>query len=171
MNFLRMEQLVLRLFSSLLILSVTLVGCASTPDTDAAKKTPQAVIAEEIALENAIIAGDVRKLARRIDDEFEFVHGEGWRDGNEVILLEDRETWLASIKKQNYLYRILDSVSAEVFGNTAWTHGHYKASLRMPDDKLFNFDVWYIRLYEFRDGEWVWLKHLTVDGPNEQQDK
>ena len=169
MSFSGINKPIAKLYSILLVLSLTLVGCASSPDPNLSKKTPQAVIAEEIALENAIIAGNVRLLGKRIDDEFEFVHGEGWRDGKQVILIEDREAWLASVKKQNYLYRILDSVNAEVFGNTAWTHGHYKASLRMPDDKLFNFDVWYIRLYEFRDGEWVWLKHLTVDGPNEQE--
>lgn len=156
------------LFSAICVISFTLFGCATAPDPNLTRKTPQALIAEEIKMENAIIAGDARMLAKRIDEKFEFVHGEGWRDGGQSLLTEERSAWLESVKEQNYLYRILDSVRAEVWGNTGLTHGHYKASRTMPDESLLTFDVWYIRLYEFREGEWVWLKHLSVDGPNRQ---
>lgn len=143
-----------------------LTGCASTLDNQHSLKSPLALITEEMTLEEAIMAGNTQQLTKRVDDGFEFVHGEQWRDGGTPMLVEDKASWLNSVGAKLYLYRHVDTLNAEVWGNTGLTYGYYKSSRKMPDSSLLTFDVWYIRLYEFRDGEWIWLKHLTVDGPN-----
>ena len=153
--------------SALCLLICLLNGCATNNNEIdmALLKTPQAVIEAERAMEDALMRRDVSYLSLRIADNFEYVHGDGWRDGGEALLREARQSWLAGIAEHGYLYRKFDSVKAEVFGNTAKTHGHFEAKVSLADGREVIFEVWYVRLYEFRDGQWVWLKHFTVLGP------
>ena len=47
----------------------------------------------------------------------------------------------------------------------AITYGRYVAHKRLaPPDKAW-FSVWFERVYEKRDGRWLYVSHRTVHGP------
>ena len=68
-----------------------------------------------------------------------------------------------------------DSVKAEMHGDIAITYGRYIAhttgstrsqqvdQIVTPDKRRFS--VWFERVYEKRDGKWIYLSHRTVHGP------
>ena len=62
--------------------------------------------------------------------------------------------------------RDLDSVKVEMHGDIAITYGRYVAQNRtVTSGQAAWFSVWFERVYEKRDGHWLYVSHRTVHGP------
>ena len=90
------------------------------------------------------------------------------------IKVDTKATWVEYIKQRPtpYIYRNLDSVQVELHGDIAITIGRYRYLPRSnsPTPRTSHNYVWFERLYAKRNGEWQFLSHRTVDGPNQEPD-
>jgi len=123
------------------------------------------VLAFERDMEAAVVRGDTAYLARIIPADFTFTHGDGWTTGGAPLRVDDKTSWLASVGKQPYAARDLDSVKVELHGDIAITYGRYVARNRNAAPGRAQFTVWFERVYSKRGGGWQYLSHRTVHGP------
>jgi Domain of unknown function (DUF4440) len=160
----------------LLVLTATLAAQQPQPAA-AVKPTAEAkssivgsdaaaeVLAFERDMEAAVVRGDTAYLARIIPADFTFTHGDGWTTGGAPLRVDDKTSWLASVGKQPYAARDLDSVKVELHGDIAITYGRYIARNRNAAPGRAQFTVWFERVYAKRGGQWQYLSHRTVHGP------
>ena len=127
---------------------------------------PADVLAFEREMEAAVVRGDVTYLDRIIASDFMFTHGDGWTTGGAPLKVDDRASWLAAVAKAPYLRRDLDSVKVEMHGDIAITYGRYVADFKEGLPDRTHFTVWFERVYAKRNGQWQYLSHRTVHGPN-----
>ncbi|HUI81867.1 MAG TPA: nuclear transport factor 2 family protein [Bryobacteraceae bacterium] len=129
------------------------------------------VLAFEQALEAAIVRGDVAYVDRASAPDLSFTHGDGWTNGGKPLLVDDRKAFLKRVENRQYNVRDLDSVEVEMHGDIAITHGRYLAQNRTGDSNRSWFSVWFERVYEKRDGRWLFVSHRTVHGPTYGPDR
>jgi hypothetical protein len=129
------------------------------------------VLAFEKLMEAAIARGDVAYVDRVSAPDLSFTHGDGWTTGGKPLLIDDRKAFLKRVEDKQYNVRDLDSVKVEMHGNIAITYGRYVAQNRTgrPDQSWFS--VWFERVYEKRDGHWLFVSHRTVHGPTYGPDR
>jgi hypothetical protein len=132
------------------------------------------VLAFERAMEAAVVRGDVAYVERVSAKDLSFTHGDGWTHGGKPLLVDDRKSFLKRVENKQYNVRDLDSVQVELHGNIAITYGRYVAQNRIPNpahpDQSW-FSVWFERVYEKRDGNWLYVSHRTVHGPTYGPDR
>jgi hypothetical protein len=160
-------------------LLVTLCAGAGTAQDRTAKPASvshpgQAGAAEVLALEQkieeAVVRGDVAFVDRVTASDFSFVHGDGWTTGGKPLMSDDKAAFLKRVADKEYLVHDLDNVKVEMHGDVAITYGRY-VSLFMPQNRnaatpgRLN-SIWFERVYARRNGEWQFLSHRTVHGPN-----
>jgi hypothetical protein len=107
--------------------------------------------------------------------DFVMVHGDGWTNGGQPLLTDTKESMLQRVTSKYYDVIDFDSVKAEMHGDIAITYGRYIAhttggTQSQPVDRIVApnkrwFSVWFERVYEKRDGKWIYLSHRTVHGP------
>ena len=123
------------------------------------------VLAFERDMEAAVVRGDVAYVDRVSASDLSFTHGDGWTTGGKPLLVDDRKTFLERVANKQYNARDLDSVKVEMHGDIAITYGRYVAQNRMAKPEQAWFSVWFERVYEKRDGHWLYVSHRTVHGP------
>jgi len=167
----------------LLVLPVVALACAAfgqQSSTAALKVTPASastgvsaaeVLAFERAMEAAVVRGDVAYVDRVSAPDLSFTHGDGWTTGGKPLLVDDRAAFLKRVENRQYNVRDLDSVKVEMHGNLAITYGRYVAQNRTGKPEQSWFSVWFERVYEKRDGRWLYVSHRTVHGPTYGPDR
>jgi hypothetical protein len=129
------------------------------------------VLAFERAMEAAVVRGDVAYVERVSAPDLSFTHGDGWTSGGEPLMVDDRAGFLKRVENKQYNVRDLDSVKVEMHGDIAITYGRYVAQNRTGDPARAWFSVWFERVYEKRDGRWLYVSHRTVHGPTYGPDR
>ena len=128
------------------------------------------VLALEQKIEDAIVRGDVAFVDRVTPPDFSFVHGDGWTHGGRPLMSDDKAAFLKRVADKEYLVHDLDQVKVEMHGDVAITSGRY-VSLFVPANRnaanpaRLN-SIWFERVYAKRNGQWQFLSHRTVHGPN-----
>ena len=128
------------------------------------------VLALEQKIEDAIVRGDVAFVDRVTPADFSFVHGDGWTHGGRPLMSDDKAAFLKRVADKEYLVHDLDQVKVELHGDVAITSGRY-VSLFVPANRnaanpaRLN-SIWFERVYAKRNGQWQFLSHRTVHGPN-----
>ena len=137
------------------------------PDANAGAVSPQAaeIFAFEARMEAATVRGDVSYVDKVTAPDFSFTHGDAWTAGGKPLGVDNKAAYLKRVENKQYLNRELDSVKVELHGNVAITYGRYLAQSRGGDPNNSWFSVWFERVYEKRNGEWLYVSHRTVHGP------
>ena len=135
-----------------------------------AKAPASEVLALEQQIEAAIVRGDVAFVDRVTSADFSFVHGDGWTHGGRPLMSDDKAAFLKRVADKEYLVHDLDQVKVEMHGDVAITSGRYvslfvPANRNAPTPARLN-SIWFERVYAKRNGEWQFLSHRTVHGPN-----
>ena len=129
-----------------------------------------AVLLLEQKIEEAIVRGDVAFVDRVTSADFSFVHGDGWTHGGRPLMSDDKAAFLKRVADKEYLVHDLDQVKVEMHGNVAITSGRYVSLFvpanRNPANPARLNSIWFERVYAKRNGEWQFLSHRTVHGPN-----
>ena len=131
---------------------------------DAEEDAVADVLALERRMEEAVLHADVAFLDGVLAEDFTYTHGDGWTTGGEILGVDTREEWLASLDGR-YSQREVDSQQVEMHGDVAVTMGRLRARSGGPAAEQRSFSFWYVRVYAQRDGEWKYLSHRTVHGP------
>ncbi len=129
------------------------------------------VLAFERAMEAAVVRGDVAYVDRVSAPDLSFTHGDGWTTGGKPLLVDDRAAFLKRVENRQYNVRDLDSVKVEMHGDLAITYGRYVAQNRTGKPEQSWFSVWFERVYEKREGRWLYVSHRTVHGPTYGPDR
>jgi hypothetical protein len=143
------------------------LAATSIASTEAAAE----VLAFERALEAAIVRGDVVYVEHVSAPDLTFTHGDGWTTGGKPLLVDDRKSFLERVRNKQYNVRDLDSVNVETHGDIAITYGRYVAQNRIGNPNQSWFSVWFERVYEKRNGQWLFVSHRTVHGPTYGPDR
>jgi hypothetical protein len=168
-----------------LVLSMVALACSAfgqQSSTAALKLQPASTSADvssaaaevlefERAMEAAVVLGDVAYVDRVSAPDLSFTHGDGWTTGGKPLLTDDRASFLKRVENRQYNVRDLDSVKVEMHGDIAITYGRYIAQYRIGDPEQSWFSVWFERVYEKRDGHWLYVSHRTVHGPTYGPDR
>ena len=131
---------------------------------DAEEDPVTEVLALEKRMEEAVLHADVAFLDGILAEDFTYTHGDGWTTGGEILGVDTREEWLASLAGR-YSMREVDSQQVEIHGDVAITMGRLRARSGGPVAEQRSFSFWYVRVYAQREGEWKYLSHRTVHGP------
>ena len=129
------------------------------------------VLAFEREMEAAVVRGDAAFVAKVSAPDLSFTHGDGWTTGGKPLLVDDRASFLKRVENKQYNFRDLDAVKVEMHGDIAITYGRYIAQNRLGDPNRSWFSVWFERVYEKRDGRWLYVSHRTVHGPTYGTDR
>jgi hypothetical protein len=128
------------------------------------------VLALEQKIEEAVVKGDVAFVDSVTSSDFVFHHGSGWVRGEHPGgTRDDKKAFLKRVQDKEYLVHDLDRVKVEMHDNLAITHGRY-VSLFMPKGRTTPgrlTTIWFARVYAKRDGQWKFISHRTVFGPND----
>ncbi len=138
---------------------------STAPAPGSAHDTSTEVLAFELAIEAAVVRGDVAFVDAGTAPTFTFTHGDGWTTGGAPLRVDTRADWMATVAKAPYASRVLDSVKTEVHGDIVITYGRYVGRFKDAAPGRRTFTVWYERVYAKRNGKWQYLSHRTVDGP------
>jgi hypothetical protein len=129
------------------------------------------VLEFERKMEAAVVRGDVAYVDRVSAEDLVFTHGDGWTTGGKPLLVDDKKSFLKRVENKQYNVRDLDSVKVEMHGDIAITYGRYVAQNRVGDPGKSWFSVWFERVYEKRNGQWLYVSHKTVHGPTYGPDR
>jgi hypothetical protein len=168
-----------------LVLSIVALACSvfgQQSSTAALKLKPASASADvssavaevlefERALEAAVVRGDVAYVDRVSAPDLSFTHGDGWTRGGKPLLTDDRAAFLKRVENKQYNVRDLDLVKVEMHSDIAITYGRYIAQNRIGNREQSWFSVWFERVYEKRDGHWLYVSHRTVHGPTYGPDR
>lgn len=132
---------------------------------EANSEAAEEVLAFERAMEAAVVRGDVAYVESVSATDLSFTHGDGWTTGGKPLLVDDRKAFLKRVENKQYNVRELDSVKIEMHGDIAITYGRYVAQNRISNSDESWFSVWFERVYEKRNGRWLYVSHRTVHGP------
>ncbi len=125
-------------------------------------------VAEILALDEkfaaAVIAGDQAFFDSNTSDDFLMWHGDIWTRGGQSPLIDTKQTFSERVRSKQYLAWNFDSVKAEMHGDVAITYGRYTATLQGSRPDRAWFAVWFERIYQRRNGRWVFLSQRTVHG-------
>lgn len=133
-------------------------------------KSPEAaaVIAFQMAIEEALVKGDSDFLEKSIADDFSMTHGDIWIRGGPANSVDGKADFLQYAATKHYAVRYDDHVRIEMHGDVAVAYGRYigyvpgKAATT-PSPGWFS--AWYERVYEKHGKQWQIISHRTVYGP------
>jgi len=154
-----------------LVMAALAVAWAPVPAAQRTASDPAAdVLALEQKIEDAIVRGDVAFVDRVTPADFSFVHGDGWTHGGRPLMSDDKAAFLKRVADKEYLVHDLDQVKVELHGDVAITSGRYVSLFvpanRNPANPARLNSIWFERVYAMRNGQWQFLSHRTVHGPN-----
>lgn len=89
--------------------------------------------------------------------DFVFTHGTGQ--------VQNKDEWLAAVKKSDYTVRELEAQAVEIHGDIAITTGRLTIN---PRDKE-TFWVDYVRVYRRHNHRWQMISHRSVDASYKHQ--
>jgi hypothetical protein len=112
----------------------------------------------------SVPAGDQAFFDNHTSDDFLMWHGDIWTRGGRSRLIDDKRAFSRRVGSRQYLAWHFDSQKAEMHGDVAVTYGRYTATLRDSEPARAWFAVWYQRVYQKRDGRWMFLSQRTVHG-------
>jgi ketosteroid isomerase-like protein len=114
------------------------------------------LVAIEKAMATAVVEMDFESLDKVYADDFVFSHSTG--------VVETKDDWFTFLRdnKNFYTFRSVDAVNVELHGNLAVTDGRIHIKTRSDDPKRKEFTVWYIRIFERRDGDWQLVSHRSI---------
>lgn len=141
--------------------TVAMITSAAAEASSAAEE----VLAFERSLDAAFVRGDVAYIDRVSRPDLTVTHGDGWINGGKPTSVDDKKSFLKRVESKLYSVRDLDSVKVEMHGDIAITHGRLIAQARTGSPDRSWSSVWYERVYEKRDGHWLWVSHRTLHGP------
>ena len=150
--------------AAVMAVAVVFATTASAQPSPVATDTASAVLAFENRVEEAVLRADVGFLGRVCADDFTYTHGDGWTTGGDILGVDTKSAWLASLSGR-YSVREVDSQQVEVHGDVAITMGRVRARTGPAIAAQRAFSFWYVRVYAHRDGQWRYLSHRTVHGP------
>ncbi len=131
-------------------------------------KPASAEAAEIIALDEkfaqAVLAGDHSFFDANTSDDFLMWHGDIWTRGGQSILIDTKQAFLERVKNKQYLAWNFDSAQVEMHQDVAISYGRYTATLRGSNPDRAWFAVWFERIYQKRNGRWVFISQRTVHG-------
>lgn len=147
-------------------------GFENTPDAQAKAAEETQTKAEIMDLANKIeaatVRGDVAYLDSVLDPSFTMIHGSGWTQGEKVTGADHKADYLNRAKNHEYLVHDIDpsSIHFEFHGDIVITYGRY-ISLYVPAQRSATFvpalnSIWFERVYQKKDGKWVYLTHRSV---------
>jgi hypothetical protein len=151
--------------------STTLKPTPSGASATAVSPEAEEVLAFERSMEAAVVRGDVSYVDSVSAPDLTFTHGDAWTTGGKPLLVDDKRTFLQRVQNKQYNARDLDSVKVEMHGDIAITYGRYVAQNRTAKPEQSWFSVWFERVYEKRDGHWLYVSHRTVHGPTYGPDR
>jgi len=125
-----------------------------------------AVLQLERDIESHTVAGDVAWVQSHLADSFVMVHGDTWITGKPLMLADNKESYLKRVAAKQYLARSISQSKVEMHGDVAITCGQYIAENGPGGTARSWFSVWFERVYEKRDGQWIFVSHRTVHGPS-----
>ena len=151
--------------AALIAMGGALLGAQAHASSAAAE-----VLALEQQIEEAVVRGDVAFVDRVTSADFSFVHGDGWTHGGRPLMSDDKAAFLKRVADKEYLVHDLDQVKVELHGDVAITSGRYVSLFvsanRNPANPARLNSIWFERVYAMRNGQWQFLSHRTVHGPN-----
>ena len=143
--------------------AVPALGLAQPADAAHADDVAE-VLALEAKIAEAIVAGDVSFVSSVLADDFRMTHGDAWTRGEPPALVDDKASFLKRVEDKIYAAIDHDSVQVEMHAGLAMTYGRYIGHIPGSPQGRRWFSVWYVKVYEQRDGRWVYLSHRTVRG-------
>jgi hypothetical protein len=124
--------------------------------------------AEILALDEkfaaAVIVGDKAFFDNNTSDDFLMWHGDIWTRGGQSPLIDTKQAFSERVRSKQYLAWNFDSVKAEMHGDVAITYGRYTATLRGSKPDRAWFAIWFERIYQRRNGCWIFISQRTVHG-------
>jgi Domain of unknown function (DUF4440) len=146
---------------------------ANTNLIDAGDTSPEAmkILQLQRNIESHTVAGDVDWVASHLDKDFVMVHGDTWEYGKKTLAADTKDTYLQRVKLKLYLNREIAWSKVELHGDTAIVYGEYVAENAPGGTPRSWFSVWFERVFAKRNGEWYFLSHRTVNGPNYGPDR
>jgi Domain of unknown function (DUF4440) len=134
--------------------------------------TPDALEVLELdkQCELAIPKMDVAFLDKAWTDDMTFTHGSDWTNHNVVGHLNTKEQWLGAIKNSNgqYVWKQANCQRIRMHGpELAIVDGRSSGHLK---NATKDYEIWYARVYQKRDGRWQLASHQTVAGPQDATD-
>lgn len=114
------------------------------------------LVAIEEAMAMAVVEMDFATLDKVYADDFVFSHSTG--------VVETKDDWFAFLRDNEnfYTFRSVDHVKVELHGNIAVTDGRIHIKTRSNDPGRREFTVWYIRIFERRNGNWKLVSHRSI---------
>jgi uncharacterized protein DUF4440 len=129
------------------------------------------VLALEREIAEATVRGDTAYFDRVTSPDFVMIHGDAWTRGGEPALVDDKASFMKRVADKIYAAIDYESQEVEMHGDVAITYGKYVGNIPgSPPDRRW-FYVWYQKVYEMRDGRWMYLSHRTVDGAHYAVDR
>jgi hypothetical protein len=126
-----------------------------------------AVLDLDRKIDECVPAGDWQFFDSVTTDDFQMYHGDGWTRGGAPGAIDDKDAFLNRIKTKSYLALDGDSTQVEMHGDIAITFGRYIATIKgyaERDPKTAWFSVWFERIYQKRNGKWMYVSYKTVHG-------
>lgn len=162
-----------QLVAGLLRVSLGLAFATAVPSLGLAQPTDSRhvddvaeVLALEARISKAVVAGDVSFVDSVLADDFRMTHGDAWTEGEPPALVDDKASFLKRVEDKIYAAIDHDSVHVEMHAGLALTYGRYVGHIPSSPQGRRWFSVWYVKVYQKRDGGWIYLSHRTVRGAN-----
>ncbi len=105
-------------------------------------------------IDNFVIAKDTAALNKLYASDFVFSHGSG--------NIQNKQDWLRSVIKGNFVSRQHDSVRVELHPNLAILRGKLSVH-KKANNKSDRYHLHYIRVYAYRNNHWQMISHITTD--------
>lgn len=105
-------------------------------------------------IDNFVVAKDTAALNRLYTSDFVFSHGSG--------NIQNKQDWLRSVIKGNFVSRQHDSVRVELHPNLAILRGKLSVH-KKTNNKSDRYHLHYIRVYAYRNNQWQLISHITTD--------
>jgi hypothetical protein len=125
----------------------------------------EAVLELDRQAELALNRADVEFLDKKaFADDLIFTHGDAWTKSNTKGNTNTKEVWLKSIKSTAGMYseKTANLQRIEMHGDIALVEGRSSGKNRGKP-----YEIWYLRVYNKRAGEWKLVSHKTVRGPQD----
>jgi Domain of unknown function (DUF4440) len=146
---------------------------AHTDVVDAGDSSPDAMAVLQLQrdIESHTVAGDVDWVSSHLANDFVMVHGDTWAYGKKTMLADTKDTYLQRVKFKMYLDREIAWSKVELHGDIAVVYGEYVAENAPGGTPRSWFNVWFERVFAKRNGQWYFLSHRTLNGPNYGPDR
>ncbi|HEV7782163.1 MAG TPA: nuclear transport factor 2 family protein [Chitinophagaceae bacterium] len=105
-------------------------------------------------IDNNVVKQDTAALKTVYAEDFVFSHGSG--------RVEGKQGWMRSVAKGGFLLRQHDSVTVELHPALAILKGKLSVQ-KQNKEKTDRYHLKYIRVYAFRNKQWMLVSHVTTD--------